>query len=573
MPLIHDNNKQALNIQDAQAVHDMIKGSLQSSIAQLEHLRTISGGTASEAYDPVINIYKESLDQLTNNMQRAMDGRLEIPTSQFIQNMYDGIAEKVLPTLDPESEYYPDLQGVLATGFGGMVYPRVYDDFGGMAPEERDDPAKYQDQVNDFHLADVPMEGVEDIAEYNPDSGSVMALYEGRSGNSNTLRPEWQKELQKAIEKAKDDDDRQAYDKNMEDLRKAQTSQFGLHSGAEYTRIRSSEMKNKEQVSFADVYETYTNINKMARPGSADAGVLRGAAISAGNVKGPGAGVIPQQTYQTLQIIADNINKIKQTKDPALQKTQAIQLASFAYQMTLSQHGFTDGNGRSSRLFADSILQTFGLPPHTPGKNMTQLTKTLGEEKMDFKKGAEVFLENVKKSDLKLKEDIGPLKERMASPKPEKKRGGREEEYSTKFSAIYEVNDDTVETLRQLKERTKKTSGRFHDSKEYKEFSKAVDVSYKLAQEIMKNKDSANFDMKKAEAQYSSSIRKILTSATAYKEYKMKDHVAEKSAATPEKKVLNEKDRAKMELMDDVAAQKNLIKVKKPDQAPRNMSM
>ena len=429
------------------------------------------------------------------------------------------------------------------------------------------------EQVNEFKLADVPMEGVEDIAEYNPDRDSVMVLYEGRSGNSNTLNPKWQKEIEEVAERSKNKDDQTAYQNAMKDLQKAKTSQFGLHAGAEYTRIRSSEMKNKNQVSFADIYETYTNINKMARPGDPKAGVLRGTSISAGNVIGPGASAIPQQTYQTLQFIADNINKIKQTKDPALQKTQAIQLASFAYQMTLSTHGFSDGNGRSSRLFADSILQTFGLPPHTPTKAMTELTKTIGEEKMDFQKGAEVFLTNVKKSDLKLKENPEPLKKRMAAPKPEKKPSGQDEEYSTKFSAIYEVNDDTVETLRQLKDRADNTKGRYRDSKQYKAFSNAISNSYRLAQEINRNRNNENFDMKKAEAEYSSSIRKILTAADTYREYKMKDHVADKSAKTAGKKALNDKDKAKLSLMDDVAAQKNLIKVKKPTQAPQNPSL
>lgn len=573
MSLVYDSNKQPMTIEDAQALHDLLKGSLQSTIEHIEEIKRRYPNDVSESYDPIIKVYKENIDRLTEQMQQAMDGSLEIPANQFIQNMYDQIAEKVLETVDPDTDEYPDIQTLLARELGGMIYPKIFDDLGGMAPEVRDDPAKYTEQVNEFKLADVPMDGVEDIAEYNPDTDSVMALYEGRSGNSNTLRPEWQGELLQNLEESKKRNNQQAIDKIEKDLRKARASQFGLHSGAEYTRIRSSEMKNKEEVSFADVYETYTNINKMANPDDQQAGRLRGSDISAGNVIGPGASAIPQQTYRTLQFIADNINKIKKTEDPALRKTQAIQLASFAYQMTLSTHGFADGNGRTSRMFADSILQTFGLPPHTPTPAMSELTKTMGEEKMDFKKGAEVFLTNVKTSDLKLKEDIGPLKKRMTAPEPEKKPSGQDEEYSTKFSAIYEVNDDTVETLRKLNERTGKASGRFRDSKEYKEFAKAVNNSYRLAQEIQKNRNSADFDMKTAEAAYSFSIRKTLKTAAAYKEYKLKDHVADNAVREHGKKSLNSKDQAKLHLMDDVASQKDLIKVKKPEQAPRNPSL
>ncbi len=95
-------------------------------------------------------------------------------------------------------------------------------------------------------------------------------------------------------------------------------------------------------------------------------------AISAGRIEGVGTFTAPKALYKTLSTIADSMNKIKKTQNEALRKTQAIQLAGFAYAVTLSEHVFMDANGRTCRLFADTILQTFELPPHTPLPDMTR---------------------------------------------------------------------------------------------------------------------------------------------------------------------------------------------------------
>ena len=47
----------------------------------------------------------------------------------------------------------------------------------------------------------------------------------------------------------------------------------------------------------------------------------------------------------------------------------------------------------------------------------------------------------------------------------------------------------------------------------------------------------------------------------------MKDHT-EDPAADPNKKRLNDKDRGKLDLVDSVMKNKDLIKVKKPDEGP-----
>lgn len=567
MPLIH-NNKQILSAEDTQALQDLLNGSLQNIVSHFEYFRDYTknhdGGRIDEVYNPIIKVFQEEIKRLPEKIRSAQNRQGNVTVTDFIQDLHKDLAEKVISTVDPEEELYADIQSILVTEMGGSVYPEK---LVGMKPEERDMPEKYQEQVDDFKLAEVPFEGIKDIAEYNPNSDSVMALYENRSGNSTTLSAGRIEELEKRVEESKNGFDNQAYEKNMKDLQDAKKAVFGLHAGAEYSRIRSSEMMAKENVSFADVYETFTNINKMARPGDPDGGRLRGACITAGDLKGPGATAIPGQTYQTLQTIAENINRIKQTTDPALQKTQAIQLAAFAYQMTLAQHVFSDGNGRTCRLFADSILQTFGLPPHTPTKAESDIIKTLGEEKMSFQDGARVFFENVKKSDLELKKDPEITRQRLRQEPPEKKKGGIQEETSLKFSALYEVNDNTVATLERLKQSTKNASGRFRDSDEYKDFRKAVNNCYRLAKELNEAGGMKNINQKQVEAEYASSVRKLYKTAADYKVYKLKDHTEDPSI-NPGKKRLNSKDREKMGVMNELLENKDLIKVKKPEMNP-----
>ena len=568
MPLVH-NNRQEVKQNDARSLQDMLQASLQNIIGRLEYFKNYtkrhSGADADGIYDPVIKVYQDGLDQLGQQLQRAQNGRQELTVPDFIRKMHKDLAEKAISTLDRNHELFPDIQNVLISDLGGTVYPGGL--LEGFQPEERDLPQNYQNQVNDFELADEPLEGVSDISEYQPESGRILQLYDNRSGNSNTLKPEWVRELEENVERTKDLPDKQAYKMNLEKLNDAKNAVFGLHAGAEYTRVRSSEMIGKQEITFGDVYETFTNINKMVRPGDPDGGKLRGGSITAGSLKGPGATAIPEQTYRTLQTIAENMNRIKQTEDPALRKTRAIQLAAFAYQMTLSQHVFNDGNGRTCRLFADSILQTFGLPPHSPTKAESDIIETLGEGHMDFNEGAKVFLENVKKSDLELKKDPEITKERLRREPPEKKPGGMHEKTSLKFSALYEVDDGTILILRDLKQSAKNASGRFRDSQEYKDFQTAIDKSYALAQTINTGRDSEGFNLKQAEAEYASSIRKLFKTAADYKTYKMKDHT-EDPLADPNKKRLNEKDRGKLDLVDSVMKNEDLIKVKKPAEGP-----
>ena len=561
MPLIH-NSRKALNSTDVQTLQEMLHGNLQSIVTGLTNLGKLSGPNSAADFDPAIKVFQKGLEELPDKFKAAQKSKKNQTATEFIQEMYDNLAEKVVATLNPDGEGYDDLNSFLATQMGGSVFSTKLLDF---PPEERDTEAGYHDSADGLKLADEPMEGIEEIAEYKPESGRIIALYEGRAGNSNTLRDEWLQQLEKDVEATKNNVDKQAYNKALEDLEKAKKAPFGLHAAAEYARIRSSEMMAKDEIGLADVWETFSNLNRMARPNDPEGGTLRGQGITAGELKGPNVMAVPQQTYQTMQTIAEHMNTIKQTQDPALRKTRAIQLAAYAYQMTLSQHVFSDGNGRTCRMFADSILQSFGLPPHIPSKEEGKISKTIGTGKMDFNKGAEVFLKGVQESDLELKKDPELVKERLISKQAEKKQPEKKqpnkEKNRLRLSAIYEVSDDTVDLLGDLKRQAAHAKGNFRDSQEYKNFLGAVNQSHLLAKEIQQKRDTAGFDLKKAEAAYAASIRKLFKTASDYTDYKLKDHT-ENRQKEPEKKKLNDKDREKLNLMKNLTENKLLTKEK-----------
>ena len=561
MPLIH-NSRKALNSTDLQTLQEMLHGNLQSIVTGLTNLGKLSGPNSAADFDPAIKVFQKGLEELPDKFKAAQKSKKNQTATEFIQEMYDKLAEKVVATLNPDGEGYDDLNSFLATQMGGTVFSTKLLDF---PPEERDTEAGYHDSADGLKLADEPMEGIEEIAEYKPESGRIIALYEGRAGNSNTLRDEWLQQLEKDVEATKNNVDKQAYNKALEDLEKAKKAPFGLHAAAEYARIRSSEMMAKDEIGLADVWETFSNLNRMARPNDPEGGTLRGQGITAGELKGPNVMAVPQQTYQTMQTIAEHMNTIKQTQDPALRKTRAIQLAAYAYQMTLSQHVFSDGNGRTCRMFADSILQSFGLPPHIPSKEEGKISKTIGTGKMDFNKGAEVFLKGVQESDLELKKDPELVKERLISKQAEKKQPEKKqpnkEKNRLRLSAIYEVSDDTVDLLGDLKRQAAHAKGKFRDSQEYKNFLGAVNQSHLLAKEIQQKRDTAGFDLKKAEAAYAASIRKLFKTASDYTDYKLKDHT-ENRQQEPEKKKLNDKDREKLNLMKNLTENKLLTKEK-----------
>ncbi len=182
-------------------------------------------------------------------------------------------------------------------------------------------------------------------------------------------------------------------------------------------RIHSTGLMSKNTVSFGDLYNIMQDLNKQVRIGDSNGGKLRVQEVAAGDIVGVPSFSIPKSIFKTLSTIADNINQIKMIENEALRKTQAVQLASFAYNMTLSEHVFNDGNGRTCRMFADTILQTFGLPPHIPQPELLTTPVTIGGV-IDFEKGTRAFLQGIRQSDRILQQE----KERIKQLPGEKER-------------------------------------------------------------------------------------------------------------------------------------------------------
>ena len=255
-----------------------------------------------------------------------------------------------------------------------------------MTPEISDwsKRSSYDTEVGHYRMADTVMPGVDAIPEYDPARNKGQALLEARMANSGTLSGEQLDNLGHV---------------SRTDPRVLKQQKADFAKSTEVARKAAVSMrKPNAEINFGTIWNLMSSLNATANKG-ATGGKLRGTKIQAGRVRGTDAAQLPETVFATFSTIADQIKAIKATQDRNLQKSQAIKLASFAYQMTLSEHMFSDGNGRSARLLADTILQTFGLPPHTPLEEEKHIVKSLGErEGMDFDRGAQVFLRGVQQS-------------------------------------------------------------------------------------------------------------------------------------------------------------------------------
>ena len=271
----------------------------------------------------------------------------------------------------------------------------------------QDTTAGYDRTASAFHLTDTAYEGVSDIRDFDPSKDKADYLTMQRMGNSTTLIGQngFMDSSASALKKQK-----KAFTDATEVARK----------GAVNLR------KSKDDVTFGQMFNLFSTLNKTVRKGDKSGGLLRGNMANAGNIQGVGTAKLPETMYKTFSTIANSINQIKRVQDRDLQKSQAIQLASFAYQMTLGQHVFSDGNGRSCRLLSDTILQTFGLPPHLPSEEEKDISYSMGSD-VDFDRGANVFKNAVSEADLARRQSLNlPSREedRAAAQQPAAPRQG-----------------------------------------------------------------------------------------------------------------------------------------------------
>ncbi len=400
--MLLNGNGEKLNENDLQVLEEMLTGSIESHIERLKHFRDSDTAEDPGFYDPIINVYEEGLAYLPMRLKEAINGAQEISVTDFMHKLFSDLGKDAIDVVNLESDEMVDFPRLVVDGWGEENLLKGI----GADLEEKDTAEAYERTASAFHFSGQKLEEIEDIVSYDPDKDRVKGLYQGRTANSTTLSRDPQKlreDLAALPEGEENDRQREVLQSQLEAY---ENGTYGLNVGAEVARMHSSELREKNKVSFGDVYKAYSEINKAMRPGDPAGGKLRGEGVTAGQIKGVGASMVPEAVFKTMQSIADGMNEIKNTQDPALKKSMAVELASFAYQMTLSEHSFKDGNGRTCRLFADTILQTFGLPPYTPSKDEAVNLKihTIGEQ-MDFAKGTEVLLGGVKESSRVLAEE------------------------------------------------------------------------------------------------------------------------------------------------------------------------
>lgn len=370
-----DHKGKKLSERDARKVREMFDGSLDGVRKLIEYLRDDQYTRNKKYYDPILEELRLCTEEFGEAFREAAAGEANVDFREFYTGRMRQLHKRIMEKATPKGREFGDLRE-----FFGGPFQRMFE----QAPELKDTREGLLRSTAGFRLASKPMEGVGELGEIRPGAADLSILNTVRSGNSGTLKES----------------------KSAPQTKKAQTAVFGYRSGLTLTKVRADELAQRKEVTFADLFDVFCDINRTLRPDDPRSGKVRFEPIRANNLIGLEGLAVPGHLYETLSDTAEYMNRIRRQTDPLLRRTQAIQLAAYVYQVLLSEHVFDDGNGRSSRFFADVILQSFGLPPHTPNAGEFTAVATIGKE-LDFDRGAKLFLEGVRKSDELLRSGAG----------------------------------------------------------------------------------------------------------------------------------------------------------------------
>lgn len=471
----------------------------------------------------------------------------------------------------------------------------------------KDSKQGYENSAQGFTLAVEPMEGIEEIISFIPDElrNPISYLDDARSGNSGTIK-ENNDRVTELIEEIGNESDEDNNEKELIDIIE-QRAMFTKVNTLSESLARS--LREKKTTSFADIYDIFSRINENVNLGQT-AGKLRGEAIfvrtDKDTLNGTSPNALCSQMLRLMNDISDKINTIKATKNEALQKTQAVQLAAYTYQMALSIHPFSDANGRSCRLLADTILQSFGLPPHIPEAAEKEISCTMGNP-MDFRRGAEIFLDGVKNSSARIKDynkklideycefsqrmnvnennaRITEAVQNIQDPGQEAFRREVEAMEREKYNGcrmIRSMSDEKAENYSKIAELAESCRGTFRDSREYTEFNNVARFCADMAGILNDAKKGSDLciDINKIDRKTGIIIKQMpkyagsntmtlveagqilynarkgmVEKARAYVEYKLKDHTFD-TKAERNKKAMNTDDRLKLKLMQKILPQ------------------
>ncbi len=411
MPIL-DTNGQPISAEELELAEELLAGSLDSHIDRLRVIaqRHRNKEEAEKFYQPLLEIYVKARKDLASKCREVASGKQNITVTDFLSGYLDAVAAAAVKKVDQNSPAFRDFLFFVATGWGNPAYRALIGGAQGPIPEpEQDREESLQASIGDFRFSDEPAPGIEKIETYHPGTDSVKALYTLRTGNSTTLKKNVE-ELEREKEELRrrtDLNDREK-ERRMAKLDQAIDAyvkgRFGIDVAGEVARSHAQKIAEKPQVTAADLFRALSELNRANRPDEDLGGKLRGSDIHAGAINGVSAGRAPAVLYRTLSIIAGYMNEVKAVQDPNLQKTRAVELATLSDDLLISEHVFADTNGRTCRMFTDTILQSFGLPPHTPLKERTGKAKSLGAP-VDHQGNAQIVLRGIQKSDEILKED------------------------------------------------------------------------------------------------------------------------------------------------------------------------
>lgn len=567
MPILNRNGK-VLTDAEVRILAKMMKESLEDHAKISEqNVPIFLLGDQKDFGDIITKNYKEAIPDVDATFEKFSKSKENISMEETFQKVFAGVYEKSIK--EGKSYNKEDIARAIETllvNTGDDTQAKYY---GEKYKVPENDEANIINTAADFSLAQEAMPGAAELTDFAPSSDRVVGLAVARMGNSTTYA-----DLKDQMNRA-----------DKKELTDADKAMFGFYTASETAKVISADLMSKKNVGFTDLYDAFTSVNSILRTGDENGGKMRGNQVSAGSaIRGVGSAKCPAAMYNILDFIAENMNKIKKTADPALRKTQAIQLAAFTYQMTLSAHLFADANGRSCRILSDIVLQSFGLPPHTPSKEETTLCHSIGDGSLDFKKGAEVFMNGVQLSDKIVKEQK-EAERAKADPQElarseEAGRRAAEAQAELRSKQKYQVDrvdDALVKKFTDYRASVKKAKSSFHNSKEYEQFELMLDSYVSLVDTINKAKDVEKAEInlndlnpvakKIALAALNNDVAgngvvdfedagKLMQTfcgfltqcAQNYEQYKMKDHTLDPKAE-PGKKLLNKDDIKKMNLI------------------------
>ena len=283
---ITDVNGSKINEKDQKALQDMLKGSLENHIDELSTWKRTAEqrGEDPAVYDRFIECFQHGIDSLTRRLTRAMEGRKKVKAEEYIASVLSGVSQDIIGVLGQVDDKDPVIRRTVddfwkynASNWGVGNMARVYPGREDLQLQDKDTVGGYNRTADAFSFVTEPIKWIEDIEEYDPSGDNGAILYKNRAGNSETLKHSV-KDLEQKLSGMKAEDP--INDQTKRELENARTAFFGLNTGGELARIYASEMKNKDKVSFGELYEMLSTLNQSVLQGDTRGGKLRGKDIA-----------------------------------------------------------------------------------------------------------------------------------------------------------------------------------------------------------------------------------------------------------------------------------------------------